>query len=295
MDFDPRRGLLGWWDEGNRRDLPWRRTSDPYWILVSEVMLQQTQVDRVVPYFEAFVRRFPTLVSLAAASRGDVIRLWAGLGYNRRAVHLHRLAQVAVDEHGGQLPGEPAALRRLPGIGPYTVGAVLSIAFGQAEPAMDTNVRRVVGRYASRSVLSNARLDAAARDLLPPDRAGDWNQALMDLGSSVCLGRRPRCLICPLLTGCASAGEGANPSAERKKAVGPGFKGSTRYYRGRLLAQLRELPSGTGAPLAEVTGQLAARGVAEPTEGWVAIGEALARDGLVRVEWTETGLALRID
>jgi A/G-specific adenine glycosylase len=264
-------------------------------------MLQQTQVDRVIPFFEAFVERFPTFNALAAASRGDVIRLWAGLGYNRRAVHLHSLARVVVDEHGGRLPADPAALRRLPGIGPYTVGAILSIAFGRPEPAMDTNVRRVIGRYYSVSPLSAAELEVAARGLLPNDRAGDWNQALMDLGSAVCLGRRPRCLMCPLRQGCASAGLASTGSNRRLPARlgredgATAFVGTTRYFRGRLLAQLRELPAGERAHLPEIAAQLAARGVAEPPAGWAAIGQALARDGLVRVEWTHTGIALEID
>src|SRR5689334_19848011 len=134
--------LLAWY-AAHRRDLPWRRDPTPYRVLISEIMLQQTQVDRVIPYFEQFTTRFPDFAALAAAPRADVIRLWAGLGYNRRAVQLHELARIVVERHDGELPSDREALRALPGIGPYTAGAILSIAFGQDEPALDTNVRRV--------------------------------------------------------------------------------------------------------------------------------------------------------
>src|SRR5581483_3414306 len=139
--------LLAWYG-AHRRDLPWRRDPTPYRVLISEIMLQQTQVDRVVPYFAAFMARFPDFKALAEAPRADVIRAWAGLGYNRRAVHLHLLAHEVVERYGSELPVDRQALLGLPGIGPYTAGAILSIAFGQDEPALDTNVRRVVSRVA---------------------------------------------------------------------------------------------------------------------------------------------------
>src|SRR4051794_35108909 len=147
-------------------------------------MLQQTQVDRVVPAFEVFVAHFPSFEVLAAASRGDVIRAWAGLGYNRRAVHLHELARTVVEQFGGQLPADRATLLQLPGVGPYTAGAILSLAFGQDEPAMDTNVRRVIGRHQGDE--RPASVAAAAARLVPAGRASDWNQALMDLGATIC-------------------------------------------------------------------------------------------------------------
>lgn len=295
-DFDVRGALLDWYQE-NRRDLPWRRPKDPYRVLVSEVMLQQTQVERVAAYFESFVERFSTFEALAAGPRADVIRLWAGLGYNRRAVQLHELARIVVERHGGVLPSDRQALLALPGIGPYTAGAILSMGFGRAEPALDTNVRRVIGRYvfgpdAAAGPGSRTRLTEAARRLLPVGRAGEWNQALMDLGSSVCVSRRPRCLICPIQLGCSSAGRASARAQPRERPAGSLFVGSSRYYRGRLLAQLRALPAGSSAPLAEVAGQLARRGVAEPRCGWASVGEELERDGLARVERTTADVAV---
>lgn len=289
-DLEVRNTLLEWYGR-NRRDLPWRRKPDPYRVLVSEIMLQQTQVDRVIPYFEAFLDRFPTFAALASASRAEVITLWAGLGYNRRAVQLHELARCVVTHHGGELPRERRALLSLPGIGPYTAGAVLSIAFGADEPALDTNVRRVILRLAFDPARAEGRpsppeLEAAARRLVPPGRAGDWNQSLMDLGSAICLRRRPRCLMCPLRLRCPSAGRVAHGSASGLKPAAT-YTGTTRYYRGRLLNQLRSLPVSTMVPLAEVADGLAARGVAEPRVGWRTVAEALARDGLARVEQDE--------
>jgi A/G-specific adenine glycosylase len=288
--FDPQAALLDWYAQ-NRRDLPWRRSPDPYRVLISEVMLQQTQVDRVIPYFERFVARFPGFAALAAAPRADVIQLWAGLGYNRRAAQLHELARCVVEEHAGDLPADATALAALPGIGPYTVGALLSIAFGQDAPALDTNVRRVVARYCFEDEPSPAELRKAAQDLVPSGRAGDWNQALMDLGSSICTGQRPRCLLCPLQPGCRSAGQCEAPLRVVSKRQAP-FAESTRFYRGRLLAELRGLPAGTTAPLIQVARQLAAKGVAEPPVGWHLVGEGLARDGLARIEEAPDGVTL---
>ena len=194
-------------------------------------MLQQTQVDRVIPYFQRFVAQFPDFEALAAAPRADVIHVWAGLGYNRRAVQLHELARIVVERHGGELPRDADALRRLPGIGPYTVGAVLSIAFGQDEPALDTNVRRVVARYLFEEEPDAKTLSAATRALVPRGRAGQWNQALMDLGATICVAQRPRCLLCPLRSGCHSAGRVAGPLEVAPKRQST-FAGSSRYYRG---------------------------------------------------------------
>ncbi len=255
-------------------------------------MLQQTQVDRVIPYFERFTEQFPSLAALAAASRADVIRAWAGLGYNRRAVKLHELAQAVVARHGGQLPADRAALLALPGIGPYTAGALLSMAFGQDEPALDTNVARVVARYNFNAPVRPADVQAAARRMVPTGRAGDWNQALMDLGSSICTARRPRCLLCPLQRGCASAGR-ANEVGLNGKREAP-FAGSTRYYRGRLLAELRGLPAGEWASLEELRRAMSARGVAEPPAGWLVVGRQLERDGLVACEETSDGVTMRL-
>ncbi|HZT07648.1 MAG TPA: A/G-specific adenine glycosylase [Chloroflexota bacterium] len=291
---DLQRAVLDWY-ASNRRDLPWRRTPSPYRTLVSEIMLQQTQVDRVRSAFESFVERFPTFEALGRAERSDVVRAWAGLGYNRRAVHLHELARVVVERYGGCLPADYGSLTRLPGIGRYTAGAILSIVYGQDVPALDTNVRRVITRACFSPTVAARPRDLAemARDLVPEGRASDWNQALMDLGATVCLSRRPRCLICPIRRWCSSAGRVA--SGPRSPGKQPPFASSMRYYRGRLLDELRALPAGAVAPLPHIASRLAAAGVAEPPAGWETVSRNLARDGLVRIdegpEALELGLA----
>ncbi|MEA2642398.1 MAG: A/G-specific adenine glycosylase [Chloroflexota bacterium] len=283
--------LLAWYDV-HRRDLPWRHELTPYRVLISEIMLQQTQVDRVIPYFERFTERFPDFATLAVAPRADVIRLWAGLGYNRRAVQLHELARTVMETHAGELPADRAALLALPGIGPYTAGAILSIAFGQDEPALDTNVRRVIGRVAFAAPLGPAALSAAASRLVPVGHAADWNQALMDLGSAICLSRRPRCLICPLQAHCRSAGATFEPVRREGRPPAEPFTQSNRYFRGQLLGELRALPPGVVAPLPEIAAHLMARGVAEPKAGWQVVGAELARDGLAVLDEGATGVAL---
>src|SRR5262249_26818104 len=203
--------LLEWY-RTHRRDLPWRHTSDPYAVLVSEIMLQQTGVERVALAYQRFLERFPTFEALAGAPRVEVLRAWAGLGYNRRAVHLQECARRVVAEHGGRLPSDPEALRRLPGIGPYTLGAIRSLVFHEDEPALDTNVRRVVGRLAFGHAAGAVDLARAARELVPAGRSADWNQALMDFGSIQCTASNPACLICPLRDRCAFA---VQPDANR--------------------------------------------------------------------------------
>lgn len=204
-----RRALLAWYGR-EKRDLPWRRSRDPYRVWVSEVMLHQTRVETVLPYYERFLRRFPDARALARARLQSVLKAWEGLGYYARARNLHRAARVVVREHGGRLPRDPDALSRLPGIGPYTVGAILSIAYGRPAPAVDGNVRRVLSRLFGvesdpADPLTRRRLEALAAKLVSrgrPARPGDVNQALMDLGAGVCLPRAPRCLLCPLQGGC---------------------------------------------------------------------------------------------
>ncbi|MFZ5915298.1 MAG: A/G-specific adenine glycosylase [Chloroflexota bacterium] len=204
----PTARLLAWY-AGQRRDLPWRRTHDPYGIWVAEVMLQQTQVVTVIPYYERFLARFPTVAALAAAPLEDVLKLWEGLGYYARARHLHAAAQKIVADFGGQVPDTLAGLMSLPGVGRYTAAAILSIAYGQDVPALDGNVRRVLGRvYAIEEDVTRGaglrRLEALAQEWLPAGRAGDFNQALMDLGATVCTPRSPLCHICPLAQGCGA-------------------------------------------------------------------------------------------
>jgi A/G-specific adenine glycosylase len=191
------------WFAARRRAYPWRGARDPYRILVSEVMLQQTQATRVVPSYRAFVRRFPTIRALVAASRADVLRAWAGLGYNRRAVALHEAARTVVVERRGRLPAEPAALRRLPGMGPYTAAAVASIAFDVPVPAVDTNGARVARRFVlGRDDAGGPEVDRVAEAWLDRRDPGEWNQAVMDLGREVCR-PVPRCEVCPLARMCA--------------------------------------------------------------------------------------------
>lgn len=207
-----RRPLLAWYRR-NRRDLPWRRTRDPYAIWVSEVMLQQTRVDVVVPYWERFLARFPDPAALAAADEEDVLALWTGLGYYRRARSLHAGAKAVVARHGGRVPADPAALRALPGVGRYTAGAVASIAFGLAEPVLDGNVRRVLCRLLGVGAegvgaAEERRLWDAAAELARGASPGDLNQALMELGATVCAPRNPRCADCPVSARCAARAAG---------------------------------------------------------------------------------------
>jgi A/G-specific adenine glycosylase len=205
-----RRDLLSWFDR-HRRDLPWRRTRDPYRIWVSEVMLQQTRVEAVLPYYERFLGRFPNVDDLASAPIDEVLALWSGLGYYRRARQLHAAARRIADAR--EFPRTLDRLLELPGVGSYTAAAVASIAFGLAAPVLDGNVERVMARRLAlaedpKRGASRALLVATAAALLDPSRPGDSNQALMELGATLCLPRQPRCELCPLRPGCAAAGEG---------------------------------------------------------------------------------------
>jgi A/G-specific adenine glycosylase len=234
--------LLRWY-ERERRDLPWRRTSDPYAILVSEVMLQQTQVARVVPRSEAWLERWPTAASLAAASLEEVLREWVGLGYNRRAVRLWEAARVVARDRW------PERLQDLPGVGPYTAAAVGSFAFGRQEVALDTNARRVF-----------ARLGAPLQQ--PPGRAAEFNQATMELGATICIARAPRCGECPVRAGC----RGPELAAPRRR-TSERFEDSNRWVRGRVVAALA---AGEGVPRDVSPERL------EPAL------QGLLRDGLIR-------------
>ncbi|HYM69277.1 MAG TPA: A/G-specific adenine glycosylase [bacterium] len=207
------RRLLAWYRR-HQRDLPWRRTRNPYHILVSEIMLQQTQVPRVIPKYREWLRRYPSIEALAAAGTREVREAWYPLGYNVRPIRLREIAREAVRRHGGRIPRTREALLALKGIGPYTAGAVLSFAFKQDAPILDTNVRRVLRRVfaGDRARPSERALWALAAEVLPRGRAYDFNQGLMDLGATVCTARRPRCGRCPLAKRCASYPmEGAVP------------------------------------------------------------------------------------
>ena len=244
--------LLAWYGE-NARDLPWRRTHDPYAILVSEVMLQQTQVARVIPRYEAWLERWPTARSLARAPVADVLTEWVGLGYNRRAVRLWEAAHVIAHD------GWPARLQDLPGVGPYTAAAVGAFAFGRDELAVDTNVRRVLGRLGT-------------TPQAPPGDAPRLNQALMELGATVCTARAPRCDRCPLRDGCPGPAPAPTPVGGRPRER---FEDSRRFVRGRVVAALAV---GEGLPAG-----IAAERLQPALDG-------LVRDGLVRR--TENGFAL---
>jgi A/G-specific adenine glycosylase len=264
--------LLAWY-RPRRRAYPWRRTRDPYRVLVSEVMLQQTQAARVAPAFERFLAAFPNVDALAAASPGDVLRAWDGLGYNRRALALSATARTIVREHAGRVPSDPGALRSLPGVGPYTTGAVASIAFGAPVVAMDTNLRRVIARAALGVEADDAppqRLLELAGSWLDVRDPGAWNQAVMDLGREVCR-PRPRCDRCPIARSCRFLATGAVLRPARRRQ-GP-FEGSGRQTRGAIVRVLRD-----GSPATMAT--LARRAALEPSRVAHAVRD-LHREGLV--------------
>jgi A/G-specific adenine glycosylase len=279
------------WYRRSHRDLPWRHTRDPYAILVSEVMLQQTQVERVLPKYAAWLAQFPTVEALAAAPRAEVIRAWSGLGYNLRAVRLHEIARQVVERFGGRIPDTLEGLLSLKGIGRYTAGAVLCFAYGRPAPVLDTNVRRVLGRIFAAEAPAAVDDDRVAWPLaeaaLPPaEDVYDWNQALMDVGATICLSRNPRCLLCPAQEHCTARKEWFAPGlgeaqvAETRAAYTPRkpkqgkFEGSRRWYRGRIVEALRAAPEGIA--LAELAARIELNEVATRE-----IVDDLVRDGLL--------------
>ncbi len=270
------RGRLLAWYRRHRRPLPWRRTRDPYRIWVAEVMLQQTQVATVRPFYQRFLARFPDLGSLSRAREPQVLAAWAGLGYYRRARDLRRAAQFVVREHAGRVPDDPQAFGRLPGVGRYTAGAVLSIAFDRPLPVLDGNVARVLSRlYALRASVRDARgartLWQLAESLVPAGGAGEWNQALMELGATLCLPRGPRCPECPLRAHCRARAlgrvEAYPPAAARRRVervrravalITRGAKLLVERREGALLAGLWEPPGADVPPGRESRAVLAA-------------------------------------
>jgi A/G-specific adenine glycosylase len=222
---DLSRALLAWFD-GALRDLPWRRDHDPYRVWISEIMLQQTRVETVIPRFERWLERFPTLESLARAEIDDVLGEWEGLGYYSRARNLHATARIVRERPGGELPESTEELRALPGIGEYTAGAIASIAFERPEPAIDVNARRVLSRVFDLADPTGAELRARVAPLIPRERPGDFNQALIELGATVCRPRSPRCDECPLSGACLALARGTaaeRPGRPRRPAV-PSFE-----------------------------------------------------------------------
>lgn len=221
--------LLAWWDTGHA-DLPWRRTHDPYAIWVSEIMLQQTQITTVIPYYERWISRFPTVQDLAAAPLDDVLKLWEGLGYYSRARNLHAAAQQVVAEYNGRIPSTVPQLLTLKGIGRYTAGAIASIAFDQPAPVLDGNVIRVLSRLSDlpddvTTTTAQKYLWLLADELVPSARPGDFNQALMELGQQVCVPKKPMCLLCPLSTDCRARQHGT----QLERPVRPPRKNTPHY------------------------------------------------------------------
>ena len=231
-----RRSLLAWYAH-NARALPWRESHDPYRVWLSEIMLQQTRVAAVIGHYEEFLRRFPTVEKLAAAREASVLAAWSGLGYYRRARMLHAAAKVVVREHGGKFPATAEELRALPGIGRYTAAAISSIAFGEPVAVVDGNVERVLQRVSGRR-LAGEELWQAAEELLDRKRPGDFNQAMMELGATVCTPRAPGCLICPVVELCATRGElaaevKAHAAEEARDSLRAGLSksGSSKWKR----------------------------------------------------------------
>lgn len=256
--------LVAWYRRGNR-DLPWRRTKDPYRIWVSEIMLQQTRVEAVIPYYNRFIGQFPTIEALAQAPEHDVLKAWEGLGYYSRARNLQSAAREVQEQYGGTVPSDKESVSSLKGIGPYTAGAIMSIAFNQPEPAVDGNVMRVLSRYflleddiAKPS--TRVKIERLAKELIPEGAAGDFNQALMELGATVCTPKSPQCLPCPVMEHCGARLQGradelplktkAKPPRPELRAValveGAGANAGRILVRQRpaegLLARMWELP-----------------------------------------------------
>ena len=240
--------LISWWERHGRHDLPWRATTDPWAVLVSELMLQQTQVPRVVPRYHAFLERFPTASACAAAPVGEVVRAWEGLGYNRRAVNLHRCATAVVEHHGGVLPDSLPELLALPGVGPYTARAVLVFANERDIGLVDTNAGRFVARALAGRQVAPKEAQALADAAVPAGDSWRWGSAVFDLGAAVCTKREPRHDVCPLRDhGCAWAAAGfpePDPVVGSAGISGPQsrFDGSDRQGRGRLVDALRRGP-----------------------------------------------------
>lgn len=293
--------LLDWYARAGRSHLPWREGRDPYRVLVSEFMLQQTQVDRVVPKFEAFIARFGSFEALATSSTADVLRMWKGLGYNSRAVRLREICVAVVERFGGRLPRDEASLRSLRGVGPYTAAAIRTFAFDEDVAAIDTNVRRVVHRLLHGiehpPAVGAAELDAQARALVPRGRAHDWNSAMMDLGATICTARAPKCLVCPLRAACAAAPldaptlDRARVRHARKRAPQDAipFERTTRFARGRIIDRLRELSPGERISLLDLHRDLC--GTLERTAPEIGdLVSALEGDGLVEVRGGKVAL-----
>jgi A/G-specific adenine glycosylase len=301
-----RQRLLDWF-AARGRDLPWRRDYAPWPVLVSEVMLQQTQMDRVVPFFTRFLARFPDPAALAGAPEEEVLKLWEGLGYYARARNLQAAARAMAEQHGGRVPADPAALRGLPGVGPYTAAAVASIAFNQDTPLADANVERVLARAfdvdeSLATASGKRRIAELAAELLPPGRAREFNQALMELGALTCAPRAPRCAECPLSDLCEARRLdiiAERPVRAPRKAISHlDVCTGVLAHAGRIFVQKRPIP-GVWAGLWEFPGgriepgetpaQAVVREFSEETEFAVRVAEPL---GLVSHGYTTYRVSL---
>ena len=288
-----RDAILAWYADGTRT-LPFRAATDPYAILVSEAMAQQTQAARAGEAWVRFMARFPTVETLAAAAPADVLRAWQGLGYNRRALDLWRAAGQIVERFGGRVPSDLADLESLPGVGPYTVRAVAALAFGVPVGAVDTNVRRVLGRIVAgeAGLMAPAALQRLADAAVPSDRPGEWTHALMDVGATLCRPRRPDCGSCPARAWCRFANPSepaagtealagiaprrARPVAAVRETPAP-FRTTSRWLRGRILDRLRLAPNGAWVVLDTSIGEHGQAAIEVATRG-------LAKDGLLELD-----------
>ena len=281
--------LLAWFEQ-HRRDLPWRHTRDPYAIMVSEIMLQQTQVDRVMPYWHAWMERWPDVNALAAAPVAEVIRAWKGLGYNRRAVNLQRAAQAVV-ESGGEFPQAVEGLLALPGIGPYTAGAIACFAYEQDVAFIDTNMRRVlhrifVGVDVPKPTLPDKQILEIAAEAIPAGKGWTWNQAIMEFGAIHCTARKPMCLACPVQQQCSAFPEiqaAIAANGRTTKSASIPFEQTNRYFRGRIMDELRA-HEGEGVTLAEIGLDVKAGFTSADYPWLLELVTALERDGLLVME-----------
>ena len=293
MDVQPglRDAILGWYAT-RARSLPFRGTTDPYAVLVSEAMAQQTQAARAGEAWTRFLGRFPTVQALAAAPLADVLREWQGLGYNRRALNLWRAAGRIISEFGGVVPADLVALESLPGVGPYTARAVGAIAFGMPVGAVDTNVRRVLGRVVAGDVgrLTPGALQRVADTAVPPDRPGEWTHALMDVGATLCHPRRPDCAACPARPWCRYASGAAVdaraladrvPAAGATREVRAPFRMTSRWLRGRILDRLRAGSNGEWVALDAPMGE-------HDLGAMILALRALAKEGLLEADVGDT-------
>lgn len=298
------------WYAAEQRDLPWRRTSDPYAILVSEIMLQQTQVDRVLPKYQQFLTAFPTLADLAQAPTAEVINVWVPLGYNMRAVRLQSIARQVMAEYDGRIPDSIEELLKLKGIGRYTAGAIACFAYHMQVATVDTNIRRVLQRIflgveQPDTALNDAAMLALAENVLPAGEAYNWNQALMDLGATICTSNNPKCITCPLQEPCKAYQEMSQHSlfpsgvvlrqmrkvAEKKtKYQSQPFTSTNRYFRGRIVDLLRSLPAGQRITLDRLGPNIKPE-YSDADHPWLQrLVNGLAKDGLV--DSSEDGVRL---